>query len=477
MLFSQPGRTQERVVFMFSMAIFLFLSNLNWSAKPAISNPEPPAGTGEVWKKVEELTSKGKAALDCGKYEEAIQLFSQAIAKHSRAGEALIGRGMAHAALENFGAAKRDFSKVLELNPRSPMALGELALVRRRLGDLDGALSDMKQVLTILPDNTWAWINLAEIHMDRGELGPARQALEKAAGIDPSYSGLSEAKARLAVASPADSDQPPPVPPKPQEPSPPSTPHVNEPDVTVSPPDPIPLPPSTAPATTSVSLSPDGPVLTSEATVFADDFQRADDDAPGPLWLEFGESGDTLSATDTSWGIRGGSLRGVIEPGSGPPIGIFVVSVASFPATALRVSFRMRPLPEARAGLGIFYCWLIPPPDRYRADNDAERFGFHWEFRQSLPGPNQIAFPVGAAVPLRGQSLKPSQGREFEEWRFEIREGSFHFSGPGSQVQSEPLARDPRPAERWHLLLGVRAFRAETPVGFEIRDLQVTTVP
>ncbi|NLI77544.1 MAG: tetratricopeptide repeat protein [Candidatus Riflebacteria bacterium] len=437
-------------------------------APAAAPEPEPPPGTGPVWVEVETWTAKGRASLAAGRHEEAIEMFSRAIAKHSRAGEAYLGRGQAHEAMENFGAAKRDYSKVLELNPRSPMALSLRGLANRRLGRYEEAVGDLKAVLEILPDNACTWIDLGDVYLDQKQYAAARQALERAATLDPGYTGLREAQERLAAAGPP----------------PPGDPALLPPVRPVADPVPFPEPPSPtgptgqSPANPDSGPGPAGPVDAGPVWL-ADEFRRPDADSPGPGWQEFTCDGTCINAGDTPWQIRHSSLLAEVQGGGGAGQGFFAVSVASFPATGVRIEFELRRAASGPCRDWFFQCWLIPPPRQFWPDTLRTVLGFRLGLAANGAVGGSLDFLAGEDAPRAwaGDHGFPSPTASPTRVVMTIAAGHIEVDTGMVPVMRVPLAVAPDPGLSCHLAFGLWCGSPEGRATLGIRRLLIQPWP
>jgi suppressor of G2 allele of SKP1 len=70
----------------------------------------------------EELEKKGNAAFVDEDFEEAVNLYTKALALDSTNASVYISRAAAHVKLENFTDAVADANKAIELNPSLPKA-------------------------------------------------------------------------------------------------------------------------------------------------------------------------------------------------------------------------------------------------------------------------------------------------------------------------------------------------------------------
>jgi SpoVK/Ycf46/Vps4 family AAA+-type ATPase len=87
-----------------------------------------------------------------GEFEEAIQLYNEAILREPAVYKYLYNRGLCYACLERYEEAQDDILRVLQLKPEYVEAWYILGLTKEYLQDLDGAIDMYKKALELNPD-------------------------------------------------------------------------------------------------------------------------------------------------------------------------------------------------------------------------------------------------------------------------------------------------------------------------------------
>ena len=90
----------------------------------------------------EEFNRQGIALGREGKFEDAVSLFTKAIALDPKYDEAYYNRGKAKLNLKQFRAAIKDFDISIRLRPKYADAHNNRGIAKKKLGDLTGAISD-----------------------------------------------------------------------------------------------------------------------------------------------------------------------------------------------------------------------------------------------------------------------------------------------------------------------------------------------
>ncbi|CAH8454491.1 unnamed protein product [Schistosoma turkestanicum] len=121
---------------------------------------------------VEDVLEKGTKLLASGKYEEALSLYNDAIAKSPDSYMAHYKRGTAYIALANCRMSLSDFNRALELNPDFVPAKKHRAYVKQRMGKLKEAIEDYESVSN---HDTGASAKISEIHKLKDQWEDARK--------------------------------------------------------------------------------------------------------------------------------------------------------------------------------------------------------------------------------------------------------------------------------------------------------------
>lgn len=124
------------------------------------------------------------------KYQLALRILEEIIAKDPNDVEAINNRGLNKFALGDYTAARNDYNKVLSINPRHAKAINNLGFLKFRLGDVAAAMADYEKALSINPRLAKAYNNRGVARYSLGEKQAAIADYDIAIGID---STLSEA--------------------------------------------------------------------------------------------------------------------------------------------------------------------------------------------------------------------------------------------------------------------------------------------
>lgn len=131
------------------LKIYGVFEKLQSATKPAAAaaSTSVPAGevSEEVKKEAEGLKSKGNAAMAQKDYPKAIDLYTQALAKHPGNAIFLSNRAAAYSAAKDHESAKADAEAAVAVDPKYTKAWSRLGLARFALGDVKGSMEAYKQ--------------------------------------------------------------------------------------------------------------------------------------------------------------------------------------------------------------------------------------------------------------------------------------------------------------------------------------------
>ena len=128
--------------------------------------------------------AEGLRALERGRYRQAADLFTAAIAERDNAANALSKRGVCHLRVGDRGAAERDFRAALGEDPRCLSAmvnLGDLLLEEGKLGD---ARLHYEAALRIDETYATAHHNLGVLLRRQGDIAASVRSLRLAAAYE-----------------------------------------------------------------------------------------------------------------------------------------------------------------------------------------------------------------------------------------------------------------------------------------------------
>ena len=93
----------------------------------------------------------GVSEINRGRYDRAVEIFTQAIERAPEFAEGWNKRATAHYLNQNYSASVLDIEKTLRLEPRHFGAISGMGLIFLKRKDWAGALSAFEQVLEINP--------------------------------------------------------------------------------------------------------------------------------------------------------------------------------------------------------------------------------------------------------------------------------------------------------------------------------------
>lgn len=147
-------------------------------------------GASPAWAGGMDDANAGLAALNGGNYDEAIRLYTKAIASGELSQDylsiAYINRGRSWYFKKDFDKAIADFTKAIEIDPKDADAYYARGLVRHIKGDYDKAIADYTKVIEINPKRAKAYKARGFCWEAKGQYDKAKADYAKAKEIDPS---------------------------------------------------------------------------------------------------------------------------------------------------------------------------------------------------------------------------------------------------------------------------------------------------
>lgn len=151
------------------------------------------AGAIRAWRHVIELapgdlqasTALGISLSSWGKHEEAIQLLTEVVRERPESAEAYADLGIAMTRGGLHEPAIRALQRAISLRPTSPQAHLNLGVALMGAGRAEEAMASFWEVIALAPDWGVAHYNLGMALKELGDLEGARDALNRAAAIDP----------------------------------------------------------------------------------------------------------------------------------------------------------------------------------------------------------------------------------------------------------------------------------------------------
>lgn len=126
----------------------------------------------------------GMTAFNDGDYDEAYQLFSQAIALDGNMSRSHAAVGMLYVTWRRFPEALDAYSKALELE-RTPEILIGRCNVYRLLLRTEEALQDCNEAITLKPDDTEIYLVLSNLYLENQDYAQARAQADSVLRLDP----------------------------------------------------------------------------------------------------------------------------------------------------------------------------------------------------------------------------------------------------------------------------------------------------
>jgi tetratricopeptide (TPR) repeat protein len=145
----------------------------------------------------------GKQALREGKYDEAVESFTRAIANSQDTGlpdpqkieaDVYFQRGTAYLGMGFPDTAAQDFTTAINLTPQEGAYFEQRACAHQDLGDSYNALRDATQAIRLSPDNTAAYQIRGEVYLQRAQYERATADFEQAIEQDPTLAEATRAQ-------------------------------------------------------------------------------------------------------------------------------------------------------------------------------------------------------------------------------------------------------------------------------------------
>ncbi|MBX9573633.1 MAG: tetratricopeptide repeat protein [Candidatus Obscuribacterales bacterium] len=122
-----------------------------------------------------------------GRYQDAINILTQAISQDPKLADAYISRGFSFSKLGNYPSAILDYLRALEIQPQSAYAHNNLGFTYLRNGNYEKALEEFNTALKLMNDFNTAGVyaNRAEAYVRIGAFDSAIADADKAILLDP----------------------------------------------------------------------------------------------------------------------------------------------------------------------------------------------------------------------------------------------------------------------------------------------------
>jgi predicted TPR repeat methyltransferase len=150
---------------------------------------------------IDSLNLLGFIAFKSGRYMDAVEALSAAVARDAGNAQCLYNRGLAWVRIGRLEAAADDFERAVAIRPDFFAARVSLGNALKALGKLHEATAQYRTALEANPSYALAHLNLGRTLRDKGELVDAKAHFERALAIEPqsasAWSGLAGTLAEL----------------------------------------------------------------------------------------------------------------------------------------------------------------------------------------------------------------------------------------------------------------------------------------
>ena len=171
--------------------VHLSPEGLTWKLTRIDVNPGLPALAGVAGAPlalvpvVQSHLNHGRKAAAAGKFDLAVEEYSQALAIAPQSTIALLARGTSYLAKGNVTDAINDFTEVLTIDPQNTTAYNNRGNARIGKGDLDGAIRDFSEAIKIDPTLAVSFDYRGSAKTAKNDLDGAIQDFTQAIALDP----------------------------------------------------------------------------------------------------------------------------------------------------------------------------------------------------------------------------------------------------------------------------------------------------
>jgi len=145
--------------------------------------------------KAEDLLQQGITADNQGDYDQAIDLYRQAIQRKPKLKEAHYRLGQIYVERKMFEEAISEFKTARDL--KYPEAVTELAVTYHKAGKLDEAEALIKELLVKKPNDVDLKYRLGKVYLDKGQLNEAGEIFRQVLQMDPNNASAHNGLANL----------------------------------------------------------------------------------------------------------------------------------------------------------------------------------------------------------------------------------------------------------------------------------------
>ncbi|HJT45834.1 MAG TPA: tetratricopeptide repeat protein [Chthoniobacterales bacterium] len=139
-----------------------------------------------------DLTHQARNAYETGDFDRAIALYNRVLIMEispGAASTAVMNRGIAYAAKQDWERAMRDCDEAITLNPRNADAYINRATILAHNHEYEDAIKDLNEALRMQPDQWQAYFNRAADYRDLGHVDLALADLERVIKLNPKFPG------------------------------------------------------------------------------------------------------------------------------------------------------------------------------------------------------------------------------------------------------------------------------------------------
>lgn len=143
-----------------------------------------------------QLNERGAKLCGEGRYAEAVEAFSEAIAKNPRYAYAYHNRGTAYGRMQNYSQAAQDFSQAIALKSDYATAYGGRGFANYGLDRYEQAAADFSRAIALNSAYAEAYEGRGNVYMSMGHYDEALRDYKKALALNP---GLDAARQNMAA--------------------------------------------------------------------------------------------------------------------------------------------------------------------------------------------------------------------------------------------------------------------------------------
>lgn len=133
----------------------------------------------------EVLVALGTAQRTGGKFKEAIETFTQALAWQPDSADAVLGLAKSYQGVSKADDAEKTLQRVIALRPSWWAGYNELGVLYLTRGRYDDASRQFAKVIEVNPSSGWGYANAGAAHLFKNQLSEAVDVLTKAVALQP----------------------------------------------------------------------------------------------------------------------------------------------------------------------------------------------------------------------------------------------------------------------------------------------------